>query len=81
MEQEIHEDIEEMMSGIHCLKEVKCTEINFKHLCKARDIGLEHNLECLESQALIQCKFALRFDAMHFCQCPVRVYFKKNLGC
>jgi hypothetical protein len=42
-------------------------------LCKARDIGLESFLICLEENSQ-KCTFSVYFGAVHFCQCPLRAY-------
>ena len=79
MKEEIRKNIEEIIDGINCSKDFKCVESGFEKLCKVSDIGIEDSLVCLECQDLLQCAFAVRYDKMHFCQCPVRVYLAKNL--
>jgi hypothetical protein len=79
MKKKDREKIEEIIGEIKCPKNFYCAEKGFEYLCKANDIGLEHSLMCLECQQLLQCKFAIKYDEIFFCQCPVRVYIAKNL--
>ena len=70
--------IEEIMAGMQCPKNFKCSEGGFEHLCKATDFGLENYLNCLEKNPG-NCSFALSFGLRYFCQCPLRVYLAKKL--
>ena len=70
--------IEEIMGEIQCPKNFNCIKSGLEVLCKAKDLGLENYLKCLESNPN-DCKFALPFGYNHFCQCPLRVYLAKNL--
>ncbi len=78
MEEKIKETIEEIMGELECPKQFKCTESGFDELCRARRIGLESYLECLEPDPT-QCKFAAPFRDTHLCQCPVRGYVFERL--
>ena len=78
MKEEDRKQIEEIMAGMQCPKDFQCAKSGFEHLCKARDFGLDHYLECLEENPRI-CPFALPFGYGHFCQCPLRVYLSKKL--
>ncbi|MEE8553065.1 MAG: hypothetical protein V3S72_07170, partial [Desulfobacterales bacterium] len=60
-------------------KNFKCAESGFEDLCKAKDVGLDSYLKCLESNPSI-CNFALSFGYKHFCQCPLRVFLAKKLS-
>jgi hypothetical protein len=70
--------IEEIMAGMQCPKNFRCSEGGFEHLCKATDIGLDNYLNCLEKNPA-NCPFALSFALRPFCQCPLRVYLAKKL--
>ena len=68
----------EIIGEMTCPKNFLCAESGFENLCKAKDMGLEHYLECLEAE-VSSCKFAVAFGYGHFCRCPLRVYLAKNL--
>ncbi|MFH1718259.1 MAG: hypothetical protein ABIF19_12975 [Planctomycetota bacterium] len=79
MEDEVRQTIEEIMGKLQCPNNFQCAESGFKVLCRARRVGLEDYLECLEREAL-PCKFALPFRDSCICQCPVRIYVFEKLG-
>jgi len=66
------------MDELNCSKNFKCAEQGFENLCKAKDLGLQDLLECLEGDQL-SCTFALPFGESHFCSCPLRAYIAKKL--
>ena len=78
MEEEVRKTIEEIMGRTQCPKNFKCAESEFEVLCKAKDIGLDSYLECLEDDAS-RCEFALPFGNAYFCRCPIRVYVFEKL--
>lgn len=71
-------EIEEIIDQFKCPKDFKCYKSHFDVVCKAKDIGLETFLECLEENPQY-CHFAVPFGYAHFCQCPLRVYIAKKL--
>ena len=71
--------IEKIIGGMECPKDFACSKSEFKNLCKAKDIGIESFVQCLESGAW-QCEFSFSFGYSYFCRCPLRVYILKNLG-
>ena len=78
MEQDYKKEIEELIGQIQCPKGFKCYKSGFDVLCKAKDIGLELALECLEENAVI-CKFSFFYVDSYFCECPLRVFISKKL--
>ena len=78
MKDEDRKKIEEIMGGMKCSKNFKCAESGFEHLCRAKDLGLESYLDCLEKKPG-ECPFALSFGHGFLCQCPLRVYLAKKL--
>jgi hypothetical protein len=72
-------EIEEIIREFECPKGFRCYKSGFKLLCRARDIGMESFLECLE-EAPRSCRFSLPFDIGHLCECPLRIYVSKKLG-
>jgi hypothetical protein len=78
MGEEEQKKIEEIIGQLICPKDFICAQSGFERLCKARDIGLESFMECLEEKSA-GCKFALPFGDGYFCQCPLRVYLAKKL--
>lgn len=79
MREEDRKRIEEILGEMGCPKGFTCADSGFENLCKARDFGLDHYLECLEDDTLA-CHFSLPFGEAHFCTCPLRVYLAKSLG-
>jgi len=79
MKEEIRKQIADMMGQMQCPKDFECAKCGFENLCKARDIGLEDYLECLEDSPS-NCKFSLSWGyTMYLCHCPIRVYLSKKL--
>ena len=79
MEQDHSKAIEEIISHLKCPKDFICKKSGFKVLCKARDIGIQSFLLCLEEDPP-KCKFSLALEREYICECPVRIYVAKKLG-
>jgi hypothetical protein len=79
MKQEEMEKMEEIMGELKCQKDFRCYRSGLEDLCKARDIGLESHLECLE-EAPYRCPFSVHFGRSYYCHCPLRVYIAKKLS-
>jgi hypothetical protein len=62
-----------------CRENCKCKTQDIKNLCKARDIGLDTFVECLEKNSF-ECSDAIPYGHTTFCSCPLRVYIAKKLG-
>ena len=77
--QKMKEDIEKIISGMECAKGFKCYESGFNDLCRAKDIGIESFVECLETKTK-GCAFSFPFGLSHLCQCSLRIYVAKNLN-
>ncbi len=78
MEQGHKNEIEEIISQFKCPKDFRCYKSGLKVLCKAKDIGLDTYLECMEVYPQT-CPFSVAFGYSHLCQCPLRVYIAKKL--
>lgn len=70
--------IEQIIDGFQCPKDFVCYTSGQERLCKAKDIGLQSFLICLESDPK-ECKFSVAFAGVLFCQCPLRVYLAKKM--
>jgi hypothetical protein len=79
MEERNRETIEKIIAGTSCAKDFKCYRSNLSQLCKAKDVGLESFLECLEHNPR-NCEFSISYGDSYFCRCPVRVYIAKKLS-
>jgi hypothetical protein len=77
MEQNHQKAIEEIMGGVTCPKDFKCYKLGFENLCKAKEVGLETFLECLEEHPQ-ECAFSLDCGDYFYCTCPLRVYISKK---
>lgn len=78
MEQDYKKEIEKVIGQMKCPKDFKCYKSGLQVVCKARDIGIESFLECLEEDCE-WCKFSFHFGNRVFCRCPLRVYIAKKL--
>jgi len=78
MGQDYKQEIEEIIGRMDCPKHFKCYTSGLKILCKAKDIGLESHLDCLEERPL-ECPFSVSFGGSYYCSCPLRVYIAKKL--
>jgi hypothetical protein len=79
MEQAHEQEIEEIIGQTACPKDFACHRSAFQVLCKAKDVGIESFLECLEEKPFA-CKFAVPFGSLYYCRCPLRVYISKKFG-
>jgi hypothetical protein len=79
MEKDVTKKIKEIIGELNCPKNFKCTKQGFKHLCKGKNVGLDHYLECLEENT-VNCTFRVPYGKSHYCRCPLRVYLAKKLG-
>jgi len=77
--QEHYIEIEEIVTHLQCPKDFTCKKSGFKVLCKAKDIGVESFLICLEEDPP-KCKFSLALEREYICECPVRICVAKKLG-
>jgi hypothetical protein len=71
-------EIEKIIDNLQCPKNFKCSRLGLERLCKAKDMGLESHVLCLEEKPN-QCKFASPFGGRYFCLCPLRIYIVKKL--
>jgi len=71
-------EIEEIINHFECPRDVGCCKSHFKVLCKAKDIGLETFLKCLEEDPR-SCPVSVPFGDGYFCKCPLRAYIAKKL--
>ena len=72
------EEIGKIIADFKCPKDFKCYKSGLENLCKAKNIGLERHIDCLE-KAPYNCMFAVLFGSRYFCSCPMRVYIAKKL--
>ena len=77
MAEDILLQVEEIRKRMKCSKGFQCVESGFKKLCKARDVGLEKHLLCLEDEPAV-CDFSLLVGEAYYCACPLRVYLNQN---
>jgi hypothetical protein len=78
MDEKTKKELEEIMGEMQCPKDFKCYKSGLEVLCKAKDIGLETYLECMEVHPQ-KCPFSVPFGHSYFCKCPLRVYIAKKL--
>ena len=78
MDEDQRKEIEEIINQFQCPRDFRCCKSQFKLLCKAKDIGLETYLKCLEEDPR-SCPVSVPFGDGYFCECPLRVYIAKKL--
>jgi len=77
--EEVHKkEIEEIIARMKCPRDFECYKSGFENRCKAKDIGIESFLECLEENPQ-ECKFSMPFGYSYFCKCPLCYYIVKKL--
>ena len=79
MEQSHKQEIEEIISQTACPKNFICYKERFHSLCKAKDVGLDAYVLCLDSNPN-GCTFSVRYGYSYYCPCPLRVYVAKHFG-
>jgi hypothetical protein len=78
MEEDQRKEIEEIINQFQCPRDFRCCKSQFKLLCKAKDIGLETFLKCLEEDPR-SCPVSVPFGDGYFCECPLRIYIAQKL--
>jgi hypothetical protein len=78
MEKALIEKIEAVMPGLKQLEDCKCYKAGFGFTCKAKDVGLDSYIECLEKDSC-RCPFSLSYGRSYYCSCPARVHIAKHL--
>lgn len=71
-------ELQEIIAELDCPKDFQCYKSGFQILCKARDVGVQTFVECLEEYPQA-CTFSFSLYGWSYCRCPVRVYVVKNL--
>ena len=79
MNDKARHEIAHLMSTMQCARDFACVKAGFEGLCEARDVGMEHNLICLDKQACQECGFGFTTGVAHVCRCPLRVHVAKTL--
>jgi len=74
-----HENVlEKIIDKYKCPYDFVCYHSDFNKLCKAKDIGMESFVVCLEEKPE-ECVFAMSLAGSKFCRCQLRVYIAKVL--
>jgi hypothetical protein len=68
----------EDMPGQKLLAECKRYEPGVGFTCKAKDVGLDSYVECLEKDSP-WCPFSVSHGYSYYCKSPARVYFAKKV--
>jgi hypothetical protein len=79
MKEEHRRALENIIPEVSCPKLLQCYYTGLEVLCKARDIGLQALVECIEENP-DKCPFSVSLGGMRICKCPIRVYIAKNIG-
>lgn len=69
--------VRRFMNGMTCPKEFSCLSSGPEGLCRARDIGSDIYVECLEP-LIPGCSFSVPSGATNFCKCPIRIYLTRQ---
>lgn len=79
MEQVVIRQIEAAMPGLRQLEGCKSYKPGYGFTCKARDVGLDSYIECLEKDSC-RCPFSVYYARTYYCSCPARIYVAKEMG-
>jgi hypothetical protein len=71
--------IKKMARKIACSMDFRCYKSDFKDICKAKDIGLQSYILCLDKNPQ-KCNFSIFFFDENLCKCPMRIYLLKELN-
>ena len=71
------ETAEKFLSGLRCPNGFRCTDSRLEQLCRAKDIGLERFLECLETEERCTFSFTMGRSPL-LCRCPVRMHLYRQ---
>jgi hypothetical protein len=61
------------LEGCACQKKQR-----IDNLCKARDVGLERFVECLEKYPF-ECPYSMLLSSVYYCKYPLRISIAKQL--
>jgi hypothetical protein len=79
MERDVQKKIEEFVEKHNHPKDCECYQAGKGVRCKAKDIGLESYVVCLNHDP-IHCKHSLFFGDVYFCTCSIRITIAKEFG-
>ena len=68
----------EAMPGVRPLQGCKAYKRELGFTCKAKDVGLDSYVECMETYSFT-CPFSVSYAHSYYCRCPARVYMAKKL--
>ncbi len=71
--------MKESLAGQKLLAECERYKPGVGFICKAKDIGLDSFVMCLEQNSH-SCVFSIRYAHSYFCKSPARVLAAKELG-
>jgi hypothetical protein len=71
-------EVEKAINGLKLPKDCKWFEPGLGFSCKAKDVGLDCYVECLEKNSH-RCPFLVSYADSYFCISPARVYVAKEL--
>jgi hypothetical protein len=59
-------------------KDGTCHKQRIESFCKARDVGMETFVECLEEDPY-ECPYSMLLDSVHYCKHPLRIHIAKKV--
>jgi hypothetical protein len=71
--------IKVILGSMKCSQDFRCIKSGYQNVCKAKDVGLENALECLEPNSW-DCEFSTKTRSSVLCKCPLRVYLTKTVA-
>jgi len=72
------QQMKESLAGQKIFAECKRYKPGVGFICKAKDIGLDIFVQCLEKDSR-RCPFSVRYSRSYFCKSPARVHAAKEL--
>ena len=67
-----------LLGGESCAYDLACCLGDRERLCRARSIGSDKFMVCLEKSE--DCNFSMHFGGGFMCKCPVRINLANTLG-
>jgi hypothetical protein len=72
------QEVERLIYGLRLHKDCRWFQPGSGFTCKAKDVGLDLYVECLEKNSN-ECPFSVSYVHSYYCTSPARVYVTKEL--
>jgi hypothetical protein len=80
MDEKLRQKIEPIKMQMKCPDSSSWINNENKQICKARAVGLDTYIECLEDERYHECTYNRPYSSIYLCECPARIFVAKKLG-